>query len=557
MTNPSETTNKPANKFPGTCACGTSVSAGAGFRSPRKVNGKWEITCRPCETGETPTPVSQDTPIAERPTFTLTDEQQAAVTLFLGGDTIAIQAGAGTGKTSTLIAMAKATSRFGQYVAFNRSIVDEAARKMPENVACATMSALAYRQVGKVHYAARLNSKQRVTSSKLAQRMGIRPFYFTEGTETRVLQPGKLASILFEGINNFCASADPEPTSRHLPYVDGIDTPNADGSRSYRVNDMVKHHLAPFITSTWADLASPTGTCPRFTLTHVEKIWQLGLHGAPVVPGAFILFDEAQDANPVYLDVIRQQGSQVVYVGDSQQQIYEWRGAVNALANVPADATAFLTNSFRFGPEIAGMANLVLDRIESAQIRIVGKGQPGTLNTSTEHDAILTRTNAGAISTVLRLIESGQRVHLTGKNDDLVRFVKGAEELITTGRTEHADLAPFTSWAQVQEYVSQDSDGADLKLMVQLIDNYGTGTILSALDGTVSAEDADVTVSTCHKAKGLEWDNVKLGSDFSDGRIADESELRLLYVAVTRAMKNLDFSTCPAMLAIAGETEGE
>ena len=72
----------------------------------------------------------------------------------------------------------------------------------------------------------------------------------------------------------------------------------------------------------------------------------------------------------------------------------------------------------------------------------------------------------------------------------------------------------------------------------------------------------DVTISTAHKAKGLEWDNVRIGDDFRGPQIDKDTgektmpapeELRLAYVAVTRAQKDLD----PGSLAwVYDETSG-
>lgn len=72
---------------------------------------------------------------------------------------------------------------------------------------------------------------------------------------------------------------------------------------------------------------------------------------------------------------------------------------------------------------------------------------------------------------------------------------------------------------------------------------------LNSLQGTSSGEPVDVVVTTAHKAKGLEWDNVRIGNDFWGPRTNPETgkldlpspeELRLDYVAVTRAQKSLD-----------------
>jgi len=67
-----------------------------------------------------------------------TEEQRAAVEAFTRGDHLVIQAGAGTGKTTTLRMLAEATSERGLYIAFNRAIADEAKRKFPRNIECRT-----------------------------------------------------------------------------------------------------------------------------------------------------------------------------------------------------------------------------------------------------------------------------------------------------------------------------------------------------------------------------------------------------------------------------------
>ena len=58
------------------------------------------------------------------------------------------------------------------------------------------------------------------------------------------------------------------------------------------------------------------------------KLWALS---NPMIPAEFILLDEAQDSNGVVVGLLARQPAQVVLVGDRYQQIYEWRGAVNAM----------------------------------------------------------------------------------------------------------------------------------------------------------------------------------------------------------------------------------
>ena len=49
----------------------------------------------------------------------------------------------------------------------------------------------------------------------------------------------------------------------------------------------------------------------------------------------------------------------MIYVGDAHQQIYAWRGAVNAMQQMPLPESR-LTTSFRFGDAIADVANNLL-----------------------------------------------------------------------------------------------------------------------------------------------------------------------------------------------------
>jgi hypothetical protein len=77
--------------------------------------------------------------------------------------------------------------------------------------------------------------------------------------------------------------------------------------------------------------------------------------------------------------------------------------------------------------------------------------------------------------------------------------------------------------------------------MVTLLDKFGVDTIMDALDGQPSEAEADVVVSTAHKAKGREWPTVRLADDFPDEHDPGVPEqTRLAYVAVTRAQHVLD-----------------
>jgi ATP-dependent exoDNAse (exonuclease V) beta subunit len=106
------------------------------------------------------------------------------------------------------------------------------------------------------------------------------------------------------------------------------------------------------------------------------------------------------------------------------------------------------------------------------------------------------------------------------------------------------ELSWFSSWQDVHEYC-ETSDGSDIKPLVKLVDEHGTEPLKKALSRISPMESADYVISTAHKAKGLEWQRVLIEDDYNykvvkgEAQIAPE-ELRLLYVAVTRAQSVLN-----------------
>jgi hypothetical protein len=491
---------------------------------------------------------------------TPTAEQQAVVDTYHQDKAMVIQAGAGTGKTTTLRTVAESTSDRVQYVAFNRSIVDEASRTFPDNASVRTMHSLAYRPTVTPDFARRLRGP-RMKGDHMARILGIGPLNVTYGQQKKVLQPGYLAGQVMKGIDRYCDSADERPGVQHLPYIDGIDVPDEGGKRTYENNDKVRAELAPYLDAVWADVTNTTGRLP-FKHQHYLKMWE---RSRPRINADALVVDEAQDLNPVMLSICEQQADhlQLVAVGDSQQSIYGWRGAVDALERFDVDATLYLTQSFRFGPAIADVANAILTQLD-AELRLSGLDSiPSSVERLAQPRCWLTRTNALAVSTLITEQTAGRAAFLIGGGQDVLRFVQAVVELQAKGYTSHPDLACFTSWNEVQAYVADDPSGDDLALLVRLIQDHGADEILAALQRMPADEHkAEVVISTAHKAKGREWDTVRLGADFRDPKDGGElsaEEWRLLYVASTRAQRVLDpheAAPLARLLGIAGPADG-
>lgn len=468
-----------------------------------------------------------------------TDEQTAAADAFRAGHHLALQAGAGTGKTSTLVLLASATRRRGRYIAFNKAIAHDAAARFPATVTCKTAHALAFAAIGH-RYARRLNGP-RQAGWKTGTALGI-----TKSVRIgdREVTPKALSHAVLRTVTRYCHSADRTLARHHVPHLRGLDDPD--------LHTQLAHVVLPFAQKAWADLQHPDDGVVRFDHDHYLKIWALS---DPKIDADFLLLDEAQDTNPVLEHVFAAQRdhAQLVMVGDSAQAIYGWRGARDVMAGFDGHALS-LSQSFRFGPRLADEANRWLT-IADAPIRLAGTDAISTSLAPVEDpDAVLCRTNIGAMTEVMTYLAAGQRVALAGGGESLRALANAARDLKEGRRTWHSELLLFPSWGELQDYAEHDPAGGDLKPFVDLIDQHGPDVILAAVDQLTPEAHADITISTAHRAKGREWASVRIAADFTppkdtdqqdaNGRPIpgpiDDSEARLAYVAVTRTRTCLD-----------------
>ena len=88
------------------------------------------------------------------------------------------------------------------------------------------------------------------------------------------------------------------------------------------------------------------------------------------------MLDKAQEADPVILGLLERHRGARIIVGDKYQQLYQWRGAVNALSRLHSDSAELsLTQTFRFGAGVAAWANQVLE-IMGERLRIIPARAP-------------------------------------------------------------------------------------------------------------------------------------------------------------------------------------
>ncbi|MFE5028316.1 cupin domain-containing protein [Streptomyces sp. NPDC056656] len=280
-----------------------------------------------------------------------TDEQTAAADTFRAGDHLALQAGAGTGRTTTLALLAQTTERHGRYLVYNRAIATDARTRFPGNITCKTAHAMAYAAVGH-RYTRRLGAPRRPawqTGHALGLTKPIR-------IGSRDVSQRALANAALRTVARFCHTADTAIVRPHVPRLRGLEDNG--------LHTQLADHIVPFARKAWTDLQHFDDGAVRFDHDHYLKIWALT---QPRIESDFLLLDEAQDTNPVVEQVFlaQREHAQLVMVGDSAQAIYHWRGAKDVMTGFDGVAMA-LSQSFRFGPTYIYTTKLTAEQSNGA-----------------------------------------------------------------------------------------------------------------------------------------------------------------------------------------------
>jgi hypothetical protein len=418
--------------------------------------------------------------------------------------------------------------------------VKDARAKFPNSVNCSTIHGLAFKAMHRKYRSNGEKMTGRINAIQLAELLKIKKTWRID--KNHALPPRSQGYLILDTLRRFTQSADAEPKAEHVPRHGSLLA--APESTIAAVNDFTlrgaKH--------VWGWMQNADDPVP---LGHdgYLKLWALS---EPAIGAGFILLDEAHDTNPALLGVLRKQSAQIICVGDRYQQLYEWRGAVNAMERFPADNTTYLTLSFRFGETIAEAATRILSLLDE-KTPLRGNPNVNSRIGPVEPQTILARTNASTITAIIQALELDQRPHLVGGTGELMEILRGVQSLRDGEPSPVPEFFGFENWEQVVEFARSD-EGEHLLMFVNLVESRGERQLMWALNRTVDEQRCDITMSTVHKAKGREWSTVRLLDDFvkshsKRGRACaedeeangyDPAELRLLYVAMTRAKEAIE-----------------
>ncbi len=462
-------------------------------------------------------------------------------------ENVKINAVAGSGKTTTVIAYAKNRPENSRilYLAFNKSIQAEATRKFQRqglsHVEVKTAHALAFQNI--VMGSSYQVKNQSYTTFEIVQILNLSTYF---DSSTAFI----LANHIYKLVVFFCNSA--QRKVQELNYIQTIADPDA--------KTFVENHYAYILKFSRIFLGKMDAG--QIDIIHDFYIKKFQLSN-PKLSYDYILFDEGQDASAAMLDVFTRQKAIKVIVGDTNQQIYSWRYAINSLekTNFPR---VNLSTSYRFNPDVAALASYVLGFKKHLgtykEIPIQGKG----VSKSIKVKAIIARTNLGLLLKAISYItqrEQLQSIYFEGHISsytyadegaslyDILNLYLGKSHLI-----KDPLIKGMRSITELRNYIEQTAD-MQLQMMLQIVEEYGDKVpyYLNALKKkhVEDRENAEVIFSTVHRSKGMEYDTVQLANDFiTEEKIIKQmesnrvdynlksklnEEINLLYVAITRS----------------------
>lgn len=294
-----------------------------------------------------------------------------------------------------------------------------------------------------------------------------------------------------------------------------------------------------------------------------------------------IVIDEAQDMKEEEYELIklllsRNENVKLIAVGDDDQNIYSFRGSSNVyLKDLASDSKLYeLPTNYRAKRNLVEFSNRFVDSIEgrmksipiqsysedSGLIRVIKHIDTNLKTPVVKHilsaefkgrTCVLTRSNTEANYVAGLLNKKGMKAQLIQENSKFVLFSLSEirdflEHVTAKGKVT---VISHEQWSESMSYFFAEYNGTlnfDICLNALNTFDRSSGKIkyysdlkefmkVSLYDDYIKTD--NIIVSTLHKSKGREFDNVVILYDYAV--IDDNDEKRLLYVGMTRAKTNL------------------
>lgn len=467
-----------------------------------------------------------------------TNEQEEIWNEIANGEShVMVYAGAGTGKTFTIVQSAESVSGKKGFLAFNRSIANELGDKLPSDCEAMTFHSLGLSSIKMQNRGARVDNKKvyKIIKNVLGK-------YKSAPALNKLVSLSKSALVDANDKDSLLALID-----EYNIEFDGLAERNT--ALDY----------FPTIINNCMDIT---------TVDFDDMIWLPVVMDLPVKHYDVLFVDEAQDFNEVQRRLILKacNGGRMIVVGDPKQAIYGFRGADSGSMNLFRATLAKsdrgvqifpLSITWRCPSSVVAEANRFFKDYTCREDAPEGEVNVNTSFNPEVGDLVLCRTNAPLVSECFNLIAQGIPAYVLGR--DIGYSLKALVKKVTENGSLRIEqfIPQFESHIEIAKEAFRR---ADKEKAVQSLEDKAqcilhltgnTSTVQGLLDNIDKifgdGKKRGVIFSTIHKAKGLEADNVwilkpeimphPMAKSLSD----KAQERNLCYVAITRAKKTLNY----------------
>lgn len=287
----------------------------------------------------------------------------------------------------------------------------------------------------------------------------------------------------------------------------------------------------------------------------------------PVYTYDVVMCDECQDLNTCQREIVLLYGNKTakhIWVGDKNQAIYLFAGSdaksFTKIENLPNTKLLPLSVNYRCPHKIIRYSQEIVPILEPFDNAIEGElDMFGSIDEIGDGDLVLSRMNMPLVTLYMKLLSKGVKCYIKGKDIGkslLNLIVKSKEETIDgLFKKLHSDQDKLLDKIIVKKKLSFE-DAREEKEYILFCDKIDcinaisdkcstTSELTNKINKIFSEEGEGIVLSTVHKAKGLEFDNVHILCDFtmpaffSKTQDELEQEYNIIYVARTRAKKKL------------------
>jgi len=465
-----------------------------------------------------------------------TIQQDAIWNELVEGDShIMVYAGAGVGKTFTIVEGANRIGGKKAFLAFNNAIAKELGKRLPDDVYAATFHSMGNKAI-RTNLGYRKMDKWK-TANIIKEVLG--GDYFAMPLVKLVsLMKGHLIEAndrkaIVGLINKF-----------NITFASDQD----------EVNGII---ALPTIMQ-----MSKTSPVIDFD----DMIWLPIVLDLPLVKYDVMFVDEAQDFDEAQRQLIYRSvepDGRCVVVGDPNQAIYGFRGASSSSMDLFAKLLEKtnreikklpLSLTWRCPSSVVAEANRFVEDFHCKDGADEGKVVVDSALNPVKGDMVLCRYNAPLVIAFYKLIGEGKSAYIRGRDltKGLVNSVRKISKDMSMSSQEFAELLDADFEYQYHKLIDKErfNQANNLEdkheclcLFVYRADTVGG--IIEEIERVFNSDGkGDIMLSTVHKAKGLEANNVFiLATDRMPHPKATnmKEEMNICYVAITRAKNNLHY----------------